>query len=90
HERTSLFGRYRSQRATSQFGRGAEAAPGFMEAEATGQRVQQLTQMLKEDLPEAIGIFKRVIRELREALSARYPGRQFISPRRIDSDTAPP
>lgn len=88
HERTSLFDRYRLQRASTQFGLGAEAAPGIMEADATGQRVQQLTQMLAEDLPEAIEIFKTVIGELREALSARYPGRQFISPRPIDSGAA--
>lgn len=84
HERTALYDRYRLQHAASQFGLGAEAVPDIMETEAIGRRVEQLTKMLAENLPEAIEIFKTMIAELHDELTARYPGRQFINLRPVD------
>lgn len=89
HERTALYDRYRLQHTTSQFALGAEAMPGIMETDAIGQRVEQLTRMLAEDLPEAIDIVHKVLGQLREALSARYPGREFIKLWPVVSDGPP-
>ncbi|MEX2125976.1 MAG: hypothetical protein WD795_18950 [Woeseia sp.] len=79
HERTALYDRHQLQRVATQFSVGSEAAPGIIETEALGKRIEQLTMMLAEDLPEAIDIFRTVLGQLHETLSARYPGRQFIN-----------
>jgi len=78
HERTQLYAQWHRLSTSSVFGVGAEGVAGLVETETVGHRVDQLTRMLAEDVPEAVALFKEVIGELRQALSVRYRGREFI------------
>ncbi len=82
HERNQLVDQHFRLKASTSFVTGESAVPGMMEAEAVATRIEQLTDMLAEDLPEAIEMFEAVIKELRQTLEALYPGREFIGIRR--------
>lgn len=86
-ERTDLYEQWRRFGMQAQLG--VEAAAAIMQRDVIGARVQQLTGMLLEDVPEAIGLFKEVIPQLREALALRYPRRQFIRLWPKNSDAPP-
>lgn len=79
HERNRLFGQFAMLQGSTAFTIGTEAVPALMEKELVSSRIEQLTKMLSEDLPEAVERLESVVAELGVALSSRYPGREFIS-----------
>jgi hypothetical protein len=69
---------YKLSRAASMFGRGPEGAGRLNETDTLRDELTFLTEQLRQALPAGISLLKEVVPELRTALAARYPGRQFL------------
>lgn len=58
--------------------RGEEAIISGSNAAAFKRRLQELTDGLASDIPDAISTINKVVPQLRTALESRYPDRQFL------------
>jgi hypothetical protein len=77
-DRTACAYQLQAINPTAQFTRGDAAITPGINAATLKQRLKELTDGLASDVPEAISSIKSVVPQLRTALEARYPGRQFL------------
>lgn len=77
-DRTECAYRLQETGPAAQFTRGEEAIAPDINAAALKRRLKELTDGLASDIPEAIIAIKRAVPQLRTALEARYPGREFL------------
>ena len=61
------------------FGRGEDAMSNMTVAGALAARIKEQTAWLAEDIPKSISSIKKLLPELRDMLTKRYPKRHFIS-----------
>jgi hypothetical protein len=88
HQRNQLWHEYKAMPPI--FGRGSEAIPGMAAAGALNVRLKEQTVWLAEDLPESIKSFEKLLPELRNMLTKRYPKRHFIRLWSNDDPSVPP
>jgi len=78
-ERNQLWNEHCAYRAQRQYTRGEHGLNEVGAEKLLEARIKELTVWLKEDLPESIGIFRKLLPKLHIALALRYPKQTFLS-----------
>jgi len=90
-ERSRLWHEFNETRVAARYMASAAELPGIAASTTLlTARIKELTTWLATPLPEAIETLKKIIPELRTALTKRYPKGRFIFLWPNDDSTAPP
>jgi hypothetical protein len=76
NQRSQLWYEYSAM--SHSFGRGEDRLASMSVAGTLGMRIKEQTAWLAEEIPESIDALKKLLPELQDMLTKRYPKRRFI------------